>query len=91
MKKKHFLGPHQRMPATHCLNCERLVDGASGVDTKGKPRPGNITVCIYCGHLMAFARDLSMRELTGEEMREIAGDERVLAAQRAAAEFRKKP
>jgi hypothetical protein len=78
------------MPKNHCLNCGKLIDGASGVDTKAKPRPGYITVCIYCGHLMAFAKDLSMRALTEEEMHEVAGDERILAVQWAAAQVREK-
>lgn len=48
-----------------------------------RPTPGDITVCIYCGHIMAFADDLSFRELTGEEIHDIAGDERILDIQRA--------
>jgi len=55
------------------------------VDNKedDKPASGDVTVCLYCGHIMAFAEDLSLRELTNEEAREVAGDKRILAIQRA--------
>jgi hypothetical protein len=66
-----------------CLNCRTLLDGATGVDTRNRPSPGSVTVCIYCGHISVFANDLSLREPTGEEMREIAGNETILAIQRA--------
>jgi hypothetical protein len=45
------------------------------------PRPGDITLCLYCGHIMAFADDLTLRELNDEEAHDIAGDPRMLAAQ----------
>ena len=55
------------------------------------PKPGDITLCIYCGHIMAFADDMGFRELTGEEMHAIAGDERILKIQRARKALKEKP
>jgi hypothetical protein len=54
------------------------------------PRPGDLTVCLYCGHLQAFDADLKLRNLTDEEMHAIAGDEKLLAAQRICAEYRRR-
>jgi RNase P subunit RPR2 len=72
------------MKRKECLNCCRLVDDATCVSrVEAQPKPGDITICLYCGHLMAFAKDLSMRELTGSEMRMVAGDKRILAVQAA--------
>lgn len=34
---------------------------------KGGPEPGDANLCIQCGHLMVFARDLSFREPTAAE------------------------
>jgi hypothetical protein len=54
---------------------------ADGVDHRSQPKPGHITVCIGCGHLMAFAEDMRLRNLTDAEMYEIAGDPRLIAVQ----------
>jgi hypothetical protein len=48
-----------------------------------RPKPGDITICISCGHLMGFKEDMSLRDLTDAEMLHVAGDERILAVQRA--------
>jgi hypothetical protein len=59
-------------------------DGTFSVETMS-PSPGDMTVCLTCGHLMAFADDMSFRELSEEEIVSVAGDRRVLAIQRARA------
>jgi hypothetical protein len=82
-RRDHFLGPGIKVPMSACLGCGKEVNGASGVDHRGPPTPGHITICLYCGHIMAFAEDMSLRELTGEEMHDIAGDARLIAVQRA--------
>ena len=82
-RRKHFVGPSVRVPMSECLGCGKRMDGATGVDHRSRPQPGNITVCIGCGHIMAFADDMRMRNLTDEEMHDIAGDPRLIAVQRA--------
>lgn len=61
------------------------MDGAAVVGDTGEihPSPGDITVCMYCGHLMAFDRKLRFRQLTDAEMIEVAGDERIIAVSKA--------
>jgi hypothetical protein len=54
-----------------------------------KPRPGDVTICIECGHIMAFDGDLGMRPLTDAEMIAVAGDRNIIMAQRAIAETKK--
>jgi hypothetical protein len=46
------------------------------------PSANDFTVCFYCGHVMAFTAKLKFRELNDEEIKELAGDERILKAQR---------
>ena len=55
------------------------------METEGVPEPGDITICIHCGHLMAFADDMTVRPLTDNEMYDIAGDPRLIAFQKARA------
>jgi hypothetical protein len=74
-----------------CLNCGTLLDGAACVEEgeprEHRPKADDITVCIKCGHVMAYADEGALRELTEAEMCEIAGDERILAIQRARKAF----
>jgi DNA-directed RNA polymerase subunit RPC12/RpoP len=78
------------MPACKCLNCGKILDGATSTTSGKLVSSGDVTICIYCGHLMAFATDLTLRALTDEEIYAVAGDKRILRAQRALAEFKEK-
>jgi RNase P subunit RPR2 len=79
-----------RIKMNECPSCHKQLDAASSVDDNLRPEPGEITICLYCGHIMAFDDDLSFRELTSKEMIEVAGDPRILAIQRARQEVMKK-
>lgn len=74
-----------RVPEAACLSCGKPNTAATGVDEAHEPLPGAITVCMYCGHIMAFSDTMTMRELTSEEAKDVAGDPRILAIQRARA------
>jgi hypothetical protein len=80
------------LPESSCLNCGKVLDGATVVDEENavRPVPGSISVCIHCGHVMAFDEKMQFRELTDDEIVEIAGDERLVAISRAMAAMRKK-
>ena len=65
------------------------MDMATCVGSDSRPKPGDFTVCIRCGHIMIFGDDLRLRELTRDQMHAIAGDERLLAIQRARAKIKK--
>ena len=78
------------VPESRCTACGHFLDRAGGVDNNDrKPKPGDVSICIECGHIMVFGDDMQLRDPTGEEMYEIAGDKDVLAAQRALAELKK--
>ena len=71
------------LPVSQCLSCGSELDASTGVYDAGLPKPGDITLCLYCGHIMAFAGDLGLRELTDSEARDVAGHPKILAAQAA--------
>ena len=79
------LGQSKKLPGLHCLNCGKLIDGATCMEGDHFPASGDVTICIYCGHLMVFEceRDVCVRNPTDAELHEIAGDERILAVQKA--------
>ena len=68
-----------------CLSCGEMMDGATAVGEEGEivPKPGDFTVCMYCGHLMVFDDQLAFRNPSDAEIIELAGDERVVAIGKA--------
>lgn len=68
------------VPPSICASCGKTNDAASL--GKHSPVPGDISVCLYCGHLQAFADNLTLRDLTADEMRQVAGDSRILKIQK---------
>jgi len=78
------------MPICHCLDCGKELDRVTHpTDPAARPEPGDISICLSCGHVMAFAEDFTVRALTGKEMVEIAGDPRIMAIQKARAKVMK--
>jgi hypothetical protein len=77
-----FFGPTNRIVESHCTNCGMVVSAATGIDSNAQPSPGDVTVCFECGHVMIFDDDLKVRDLTGDEIRMIAGDARIVGFQK---------
>ena len=71
------------VPTSKCSDCGSENDSASSVDGDNAPKQGSITVCLWCGHIMAFGKNLKLRELTKKEAYALAGDKRILMIQKA--------
>ena len=78
------------LPTCQCTSCGHILDAAAGWGDH-PPKPGDLSICIQCGHLAAFGADLRLRELTAKEMWEAAGREDLIAAQRVRYEVTKRP
>ena len=65
---------HEPQP---CLGCGKFVDAATGVFGARTPESGDVTVCLYCGHLMVFREFRGRLQLldnpTDKESHAIAG------------------
>jgi hypothetical protein len=79
-----------KVPPSPCLSCGDMNDMAKGTKPGTRPKPGDWSICYNCGHIMTFAADLTLRNPTDAEMIEIAGDKRLLLAQQAIANDKKK-
>jgi hypothetical protein len=66
------LGEPRKLPVTRCTACGKILNGVSALDEDVAPSPGDATICISCGHLMVFADDLMLRDLTDAEVIEWA-------------------
>jgi len=60
-----------------------MVDAATALTHESPPEPGHITICLDCGHVMAFSEDMTLRELNDEEMLFVAGNKEILRLQEA--------
>jgi hypothetical protein len=79
-----------RTPECICPACGKVSDTATDPTSDEEPSSGDITICLTCGHLMAFTDEMTVRELTWEEMHEVAANPDVLAIQKARGEIFKK-
>ena len=81
-----------KTPDFLCLNCRRTVDAASASPLEPEPRRphvGDVTVCLYCSHLMIFTGDASwVRDPTDAEMDDIMNDPDVVTLLEAMAKGR---
>lgn len=76
------------IPTAACPTCGKLCDRAAGPDGCG-PVAGDLTICVYCGDVAQFARDLSLRPcdhgaITSELQRQIDAVRAKLASVRPA-------
>jgi hypothetical protein len=85
-----IVGKDHKMPKSHCTACGYEIDAATCVGVDTRPKPDDITICIDCGHIMAFAKNLTLKDLTDSEIKEVAGDARIVAIQWARGEAKKK-
>lgn len=57
----------ERMPETTCPVCGKILDGASTMSSGGRPKGGDISVCIYCARVLVFTDTLELRKPTPAE------------------------
>lgn len=86
------IGDDIRHRPSKCPNCGAELDTAAQLcgddEEAGGLKPGDITICINCSHICAFDDDHKLRNLTDQEIRDVAGDPRIIAAQKSLAEMR---
>jgi hypothetical protein len=79
-----------RLPEQHCSSCGNKLNAATFVGPDDPPpRPGDASLCLYCGHLSVYGDDLILRPLTSAEMYAVAGNPLLLSAQRLRVEYLK--
>lgn len=69
--------------ADRCLDCNTPFECATDVLTEAAPKPGDFSICLRCGYVMAFKADLKVRALTEAELIQMALDPRFVEIQTA--------
>lgn len=65
-----------------CTRCGYVCDSVTSTLRGGHdPKPDDYSMCLQCGHLTAFAADLTLRELTDDERRTAEADDRITQVQ----------
>jgi hypothetical protein len=70
-----------RTRVNRCSSCGYTFDAASEVgnaDAPVYPKPGDASLCLKCGHIGIFTADGAIREPNDQELRELAGDARIV-------------
>lgn len=65
------------VPTCACPGCGQLHSYVTGREG-AKPEPGSHTVCVFCGALMTFADDMTLRRTTQAELNALPWSSRAL-------------
>jgi C4-type Zn-finger protein len=73
-----------RIKPTWCSRCDTMLEVIEPIDDEPKfgTVPLNVTVCDCCGHLMMVESNLTLREPTTDELRNLTNHPIVVAEQR---------
>lgn len=70
-KKTVYIGPSRVGPLLLCSWCESRLDGYTAINGSADPKPGDISMCAYCGNIQFWADDMkSFRKGTRQERRQ---------------------
>lgn len=59
-------------PKGHCPTCAAPFDAHTCMNHPAShPSPGSITVCIYCANVLVFGDNLTLRELSFDDLAEL--------------------
>jgi hypothetical protein len=75
-----------------CPECGKLIGAATSIDGEVKPTPERgVGVCLNCGTIFRFNKDLSIRKATSEELAQMMLDQEAWSAiQRLQAQIRRR-
>ena len=83
MMERHEERLRYSLPRQQCSACRQPIDSHV---LKQLPRPGDIILCATCGQPHAYADNMTLRDLTSIEMRQMMA---VPAVQRFLTEIRR--
>lgn len=60
-----------KIPGNHCPSCKELIDEVTSIRDNSRPSPGGFSVCIKCGEILRFDRQLRSQVATKEDLEEV--------------------
>jgi hypothetical protein len=55
----------------HCTKCYKDLSVNTALDGDHQPREKDISVCLYCGNVAIFQKDMTLRDMTSEEWEQV--------------------
>lgn len=77
MKKEIKINKTVKTSINFCPCCECKLSAATGIDKTKRPSSGAVSICYSCTSILIFCDDLSLREATVEEEREIMQNDKI--------------
>jgi hypothetical protein len=68
------IGEPRRVDQGYCPACKKRLTGATGATGDHGPRPGDVSVCLYCGEVLIYGKYLRVRRPTPAELMELRND-----------------
>jgi len=62
------------MPLSLCPSCGKELDASSEFGGAGKPKPNDLSICLYCGAFLVFNENMTLRMLEPEELAALPHD-----------------
>ena len=80
-KEAYAARVRERNTGNTCPRCGKLIDGSTCVDDEElpevpQPKPGDVSICTYCGAMCLFDEQLRSRLMTRAQRRRIERDPR---------------
>jgi hypothetical protein len=60
-----------RLKPDRCPWCNYKLDAAAAVDGKGKPKPGDISLCVKCASPIQFGDNLKVKKISDAAIRDL--------------------
>ena len=54
----------------HCPSCDKTLNGWSD-QLKETPRPGDLTVCVYCSEILEFTAEMGLQSASAETIADV--------------------
>jgi len=86
-----MLWQNEQIAAQPCPGCNEQLDCAAPVSSERAVKPGDYSVCIYCGCFLRFGSEMRVRLLTILEVAELPDERRIglLRMRRTSERFRR--
>lgn len=58
------------VPDSNCPECGNHLDAVTAVSEDASPKPGDLSICAYCGCMLQFDKDLLVEPISEEALKE---------------------
>jgi len=56
---------------SHCKVCLKPLDAHLSTKPNETPEPGSVSICNYCGKISVFDKEMNLRPITDEEIKNV--------------------